>query len=73
MAARGSRAAGRKEIHDRYSQCRWRWRPSRAKFGFFEGLRELGWVEGTMNVLELEHTSGAKALPRQDLPDEVYR
>jgi hypothetical protein len=27
----------------------------------------------TMNVLELEETSGAKALPKQDLPDEVYR
>ena len=27
----------------------------------------------TMNVLELEQTSGAKFLPRQDLPDEVYR
>jgi hypothetical protein len=27
----------------------------------------------TMNVLELEQRSGAKALPRQDLPDEVYR
>jgi hypothetical protein len=30
-------------------------------------------TNGTMNVLELEQTSGAKALPRQDLPDEVYR
>ena len=27
----------------------------------------------TMSVLQLEQTSGAKALPRQDLPDEVYR
>ena len=27
----------------------------------------------TMNVLQLETTSKAKALPRQDLPDEVYR
>jgi hypothetical protein len=26
-----------------------------------------------MNMLHLEQTSGAKALPRQDLPDEVYR
>jgi hypothetical protein len=26
-----------------------------------------------MNVLEMEQTSGAKALPRQYLPDEVYR
>ncbi len=28
---------------------------------------------GTMNVLELETTSDAKALPRQEIPDEVYR
>jgi hypothetical protein len=27
----------------------------------------------TMNVRQMEQTSGAKALPRQDLPDEVYR
>ena len=27
----------------------------------------------TMNVLHLEQTHGAKALPRQDLPDEIYR
>ena len=27
----------------------------------------------TMNVLQLGQSSGAKALPRQDLPDEVYR
>jgi hypothetical protein len=27
----------------------------------------------TMNVLQLEQTGAAKALPRQDLPDEVYR
>jgi hypothetical protein len=27
----------------------------------------------TMNVLELERTSDAKALPRQEIPDEVYR
>ena len=27
----------------------------------------------TMNVLQMEQTRGAKALPRQDLPDEVYR
>ena len=27
----------------------------------------------TMNVLQLEQTSGAKALPRQEIPDEVYR
>jgi len=26
-----------------------------------------------MNVLELETTSDAKALPRQEIPDEVYR
>jgi hypothetical protein len=26
-----------------------------------------------MNVLQMEQTTGAKALPRQDLPDEVYR
>jgi hypothetical protein len=26
-----------------------------------------------MNVLQMEQTSGAKALPRQDFPDEVYR
>jgi hypothetical protein len=27
----------------------------------------------TMNVLGLETTSHAKALPRQDIPDEVYQ
>jgi hypothetical protein len=27
----------------------------------------------TMNVLQLENTSDAKALPRQEIPDEVYR
>jgi hypothetical protein len=27
----------------------------------------------TMNVLGLETTSDAKALPRQEIPDEVYR
>jgi hypothetical protein len=27
----------------------------------------------TMNVLQMEQTTGAKVLPRQDLPDEVYR
>ena len=27
----------------------------------------------TMNVLELQNTSGGKALPRQEIPDEVYR
>jgi hypothetical protein len=27
----------------------------------------------TMNVLELETTSNAKALPRQEIPDEVYQ
>jgi hypothetical protein len=27
----------------------------------------------TMNVLHMEQTTGAKAMPRQDLPDEVYR
>ena len=27
----------------------------------------------TMNVLQLEQTNNAKALPRRDLPDEVYR
>ena len=27
----------------------------------------------TMNVLQLEQTGAAKALPRRDLPDEVYR
>ena len=27
----------------------------------------------TMSVLQLEQTSGAKALPRQEIPDEVYR
>jgi hypothetical protein len=30
-------------------------------------------TDDTMNVLQLETTSKAKALPRQDLPDEVYR
>jgi hypothetical protein len=29
--------------------------------------------DDTMNVLELEQTNGAKALPRQEIPDEVYR
>jgi hypothetical protein len=29
--------------------------------------------ETTVNVLKLEQTNDAKALPRQDLPDEVYR
>ena len=27
----------------------------------------------TMNVLQMEQTSSAKALPRQEIPDEVYR
>jgi hypothetical protein len=27
----------------------------------------------TINVLGLETTSNAKALPRQEIPDEVYR
>jgi hypothetical protein len=27
----------------------------------------------TMNVLKLQTTSAAKALPRQEIPDEVYR
>ncbi len=27
----------------------------------------------TVNVLELETTSDATALPRQEIPDEVYR
>jgi hypothetical protein len=27
----------------------------------------------TMSVLKLETTSDAKALPRQEVPDEVYR
>ena len=27
----------------------------------------------TMNVLQLEQTSDAKVLPRQEIPDEVYR
>ena len=30
-------------------------------------------ANNTMNVLQMEQTTGAKALPRQDLPDEVYR
>jgi hypothetical protein len=30
-------------------------------------------TNNTMNVLELETTSHAKALPRQDIPDEVYQ
>jgi hypothetical protein len=29
--------------------------------------------DGTVNVLELETTSAAKALPRQEFSDEVYR
>jgi hypothetical protein len=28
---------------------------------------------GTLNVLQLEETSNAKASPRQEIPDEVYR
>jgi hypothetical protein len=27
----------------------------------------------TINVLQLEQTGDAKALPRQEIPDEVYR
>jgi hypothetical protein len=27
----------------------------------------------TMSVLQMEQTTGAKALPSQDLPNEVYR
>ena len=27
----------------------------------------------TMNVLQLEQTGDAKGLPRQEIPDEVYR
>jgi hypothetical protein len=27
----------------------------------------------TINVLQMEQTSGAKALPRQEISDEVYR
>jgi hypothetical protein len=30
-------------------------------------------IDGTMNVLQLEVTSDAKALLRQEIPDEVYR
>jgi hypothetical protein len=30
-------------------------------------------TNNTMNVLELQNKSGAKALPRQEIPDEVYR
>ena len=30
-------------------------------------------TNGTVDVLELETTSHAKALPRQEIPDEVYR
>ena len=30
-------------------------------------------TNGTMNVLELETTGDSKALPRQEIPDEVYR
>jgi hypothetical protein len=30
-------------------------------------------TSGTMNVLELQTASDAKALPRQEIPDEVYR
>ncbi len=30
-------------------------------------------TDRAMNVLELETTSDAKALPRQEIPDEVYR
>ena len=27
----------------------------------------------TMNVLQMEQRSGVKALPKQEIPDEVYR
>jgi hypothetical protein len=27
----------------------------------------------TLNVLQMEQTSGAKGLPREELPDEIYR
>jgi hypothetical protein len=30
-------------------------------------------IDNTMNVLQLEETSDAKALPRQEISDEVYR
>jgi hypothetical protein len=30
-------------------------------------------TNATMNLLELQNTSDAKALPRQEIPDEVYR
>jgi hypothetical protein len=30
-------------------------------------------INDTMNVLQLEKTSDAKALPRQEISDEVYR
>jgi hypothetical protein len=30
-------------------------------------------TSNTMNVLQLEETSAAKALSRQEIPDEVYR
>ena len=30
-------------------------------------------INDTMKVLELETTSDAKALPRQEIPDEAYR
>ena len=29
--------------------------------------------EDIMNVLHMQQTSGAKTLPRRELPDEVYR
>jgi hypothetical protein len=32
-----------------------------------------GATDQTVNVLPLEQTIDAKTLPRQDLPDEVYR
>jgi hypothetical protein len=30
-------------------------------------------INDTMNVLQLEETSDAKALPRQEISDKVYR
>jgi hypothetical protein len=30
-------------------------------------------TNGTISVRQLEESSGAKALPRQEIPDEVYR
>jgi hypothetical protein len=38
-----------------------------------EGTASNDETKRTVNVLKLEETTDAKALPRQEIPDEVYR